>query len=255
MVTVSDGMVMSVVGAGVNRYPFASFEYSDFGIFLFLFYSCSRIKNKILYRMNTATVVVDIHARWFYLPLVLSVAFICGYGSLSPCYQSIDKFVQGLDDKQKKLYEEVTSERYCIFRNAVTTAIFFAFLYALFSILMGCRNWYHFSSNTLLIIMASMYLIYKIAPKKKSMLIDGELSAKDSKDWMKVYECMDSSFWTSFVYGLIGSAVLLLIFDIASPHRRMAVSIPLSVPSKTSKYSKSKTSSKVNTKSSKSKSK
>jgi hypothetical protein len=196
--------------------------------------------------MNTATVVVDIHARWFYLPLVLSVAFVCGYGSLSPCYQSIDKFVQGLDDKQKKLYEEVTAERYCIFRNAVTTAIFFAFLYALFSILMGCRNWYHFSSNTLLIIMASMYLIYKIAPKKKSMLIDGELSSKDSKDWMQVYECMDSSFWTSFVYGLIGSAVILLLLDIASPPRRMAISIPIGVPTKPTKPSKSSRSSKTN---------
>lgn len=182
--------------------------------------------------MNTSTamLLVDVRSRWFYLPMVLAIALMAGYQSLSPCYQDIDGFVQSLNDKQKALYAEIKNERYHIFQSAIMTAVFFAFLYTIYTIMMGCRHWYHFFANILLILLGMVYVLYQVAPKKHCMLKEGELTIKETKEWADSYQCMESHFWVAFLYGLVGSTVLLLLVDIAAPPRKMALSVPVSPP-------------------------
>jgi predicted Co/Zn/Cd cation transporter (cation efflux family) len=194
---------------------------------------------------STAMLLVDVRSRWFYLPMVLAIALISGYSSLSPCHKDIDRFVQSLNEKQRELYSEIKKERYNIFQSSIMTAIFFAFLYTIYTILMGCHHWYHFFANLLLIVLGTVYVLYMVTPKKRCMLKDGQLTVKETEEWSDIYQCMSSHFWVSFMYGLVGSIALFVLIDIIAPPHKMALSVPVTSPMPSiQKVSKSKSRSK-----------
>lgn len=132
---------------------------------------------------------------------------------LSSFYMSFDnkdtkiiEFREKLNDKQKKIYDEITKERLNIYIAGIFIGLLCGYLYYLKfpkEKYMLCK-----------IIGISIFVklcFYKIYPKKPLMLYS--LTTKDQvKAWTDVYTTMKKKWLTSIIFGSIGSFIISYSF-------------------------------------------
>jgi nitrate/nitrite transporter NarK len=164
-------------------------------------------------------VFIRFHTQWFYIPAIITIAFIFAFVSVKDCYKKIKNFVKMLDDDQKKVYSEIRKERENTYWCALMQGSFMAIIYIIVSTLMGGRSKsiYHMISDILCIVFATTYFVYTLKEKKKVMLIDGDMDEKQEKQWITIYRCMQRQFWSSFLIGLLFSGFVFSLLDILSP--------------------------------------
>lgn len=173
--------------------------------------------------------------KWFYLPLVLSFGFLFSYSGIHQCYGKIQKLQSSLSPQELALYQEVAEERKNIYWSATMQSLLLVVAYLLFQMMFcGIGNPYYLISNLLCIFLGGIFLFYTLLPKKKSMILDANLSSEETKRWYQVYLCMQNSFWKGFVMGLLVSGFVLMLLDTMSNRAEMMV-IPLKKKGKASK--------------------
>lgn len=164
-------------------------------------------------------VFVQFHSRWFYIPAIISIAFMFAYIGIKDCYKQIKSYVAMLDDDQKKVYNDIRKERESAYWCAMMQGCFIAILYIMFATLTcgKSKSVYHLISDILCIILTTTYFVYILKPKKKIMLLDGDMDEQQEKKWVGIYRCMQKSFWSYFLIGLLTSGFLFTILDIIMP--------------------------------------
>lgn len=156
--------------------------------------------------------------KWFYLPLVLALGLIGSYSGIHQCYGKIKALKKSLEPKELVLYKQVEKERKNIYFTATMQALLVVVAFILYHLFFGCQTSpYYFMSNILCLFLAGTFLFYTLMGKDKSMILDANLSPDETKRWYHVYICMQNSFWSGFVWGLLLSALLLMILDASSP--------------------------------------
>lgn len=175
--------------------------------------------------MNT-TMCIETPAKYFYLPTVLVVAILIGFGMQHRCYSRIKMFRGALESDERVLYEQIVRERKRLTMTSIFLGIICVIVYIVCNCLYGWRNrkMYYIVSDILCIFVASVYVFYLMAPKKKYMLSDARLSSDEVRKWFQVYVCMEQSFWKAFLIGLIASMWVLLMMDLFLPYRMTCVS-------------------------------
>lgn len=151
---------------------------------------------------------------WFYLPAILSIAFLAGFYGVRRCYSKINDFRAHLKGSQLDLYDKITRERRQIFFSSLFQGLLFVLVYISFSFFYGGKDVYHFLTDIMCILLGSTYIFYIITPKTCSMLDDADLSNEDVRKWYDVYQCMEQSFWYSFLMGLVVGGLILHIIDV-----------------------------------------
>jgi len=168
--------------------------------------------------MITPFLCIETRSRYFYLPAVLTIAFLCAFGATGNCFRRIRDFETTLQGDQLSVYQEISRERRNIFYRSIFVGLLFVIIYILFSSLARQGgSLYHLCWDTLCILCASIYLFYTISFKKKHMLSDVNLSTEEVRKWYAIYRCMEENFWRSFIVGLLASGAFLVIIDCILP--------------------------------------
>lgn len=165
-------------------------------------------------------VFIKFHTQWFYLPAIITIAFIFAFFGVKDCYKTIKEFTKMLDDEQKQVYDEIRKERENTYWCAMMQGSFMAIIYIIVSTLTcGGRSKpvYHLVSDILCIVFVTTYFVYILKEKKKVMLIDGDMDEKQEKKWISIYRCMQRGFWSHFLIGLLFSGFVFSLLDIMSP--------------------------------------
>lgn len=170
-------------------------------------------------------VFIEFHARWFYIPAIITIAFLFAFAGVKDCYKKIRQFVQTLDNDQKKVYNEIRKERENTYWCAMMQGCFIAILYIVMTTFMCGRSKpiYHLISDILCVMFATTYFVYILKPKKKIMLVDGDMDDAQQKKWVDIYRCMQRSFWSYFLIGLLFSGFMFSLLDIISPPIKVCV--------------------------------
>lgn len=156
--------------------------------------------------------------KFFYLPLVLAFGFLGSYTGVHQCYGRIKSLKESLEPKELALYKQVEQERKNVYFTATLQALLVVIAYIIFHLMFGCQTSpYYFLSNILCLFLGSTFLFYTLMTKKKSMILDANLSPDETKRWYHVYLCMQESFWSGFVWGLLVSAFLMMLLDALLP--------------------------------------
>lgn len=168
---------------------------------------------------------IEFHTRWFYLPAIITVAFLFSYLGVHECYKKIRSFYAVLDDEQKTVYMEIRKEREKTYWSALLQGCFVAILYILMTTFTCGKSKaiYHLLSDIFCIILTTTYFVYLLKEKKKVMLIDGDLDDAQEKKWIDIYRCMQRSFWSYFLIGLLFSGFVFSLLDILTPPIRVCV--------------------------------
>lgn len=186
---------------------------------------------------------------WFYLPAIISIAFLAGFYGIRRCYSKISDFRSHLDGNQLELYDKITRERKQIFFSSLFQGLLLVLVYIFFSFFYGGKDVYRFVSDILCVLLGSTYIFYIIYPKTCSMLDDAGLSNEDVRKWYDIYQCMEQSFWYSFLMGLVVGGLILHIIDIFScpypPPDVILIRAP--VAQKMKKKNKNKNNNKIST--------
>lgn len=172
-------------------------------------------------------IFIQSNSRWFYLPAVISIAFIFALVGIQDCYKQIREFVNTLDNDQKKDYFVIRKERQDAYWSAMMQGCFVAILYILFATFTAgkSKTVYHLISDISCLIFTTTYFAYILKPKKGTMLLDGDMDMQQEKKWIGIYRCMQRSYWSYFLYGLLTAAFLFCLLDIATPPRSCLIPI------------------------------
>ena len=172
-------------------------------------------------------VFIEFHTRWFYVPAIISIAFVFAFFGIKDCYKKIRQFVQLLDNDQKKVYNEIRKERENTHWCALMQGCFVAILYIVMTTFMCGRSKpiYHLISDVVCIVFTTTYFVYILKPKKKIMLVDGGMDETQQKKWVEIYRCMQKSFWSYFLIGLLFSGFVFSLLDIISSPVRVCVRV------------------------------
>lgn len=164
-------------------------------------------------------VFIKFHTKWFYIPAIITIAFIFAFIGIKDCYKDIRDFVKILDNDQKKVYNEIRKERENTYWCALMQGCFVAVLYIIVTTLTcgQSKAIYHLISDILCIVFVTTYFVYILKEKKKIMLIDGDMDETQEKQWIKIYRCMQRSFNSYFLMGLLFSGFVFSLLDIISP--------------------------------------
>lgn len=170
-------------------------------------------------------VYIEFHTRWFYLPTIITTAFLFASVGVHACYKKIRSFAANLDDDQKKVYAEIRKEREGTYWCALMQGCFVAILYIVFTTLTcgHAKPVYHLISDIMCLVFVTTYFVYTLKDKKKVMLLDGDLDDAQEKQWVGIYRCMQKTFWSKFLMGLIVSGFVLSMFDLMTPPMRVCV--------------------------------
>lgn len=170
-------------------------------------------------------ILIEFHTRWFYIPTIITVAFLFAFISVKDCYKKIREFVGMLDNDQKKIYNDIRKERENTYWCALMQGCFVAILYIIMTTFTcgQSKPVYHLISDILCIVFATTYFVYTLKEKKKIMLIDGDMDDAQEKKWIEIYRCMQKSFWSSFLMGLLFSGFVFSMLDILSPPMKICV--------------------------------
>lgn len=187
-------------------------------------------------------VYIEFHTRWFYIPTIITAAFLFASVGVHTCYKRIRSFAASLDDDQKKVYAEIRKERMETYWCALMQGCFVAIIYIIFTTLMSghAKPVYHLISDILCLVFATTYFVYTLKDKKKVMLLDGDLDDAQEKDWVGIYRCMQKTFWSKFLMGLLVSGFVLSMLDILTPPVRVCVANQKQKPKQKPKNNKSK---------------
>lgn len=168
---------------------------------------------------------IEFHTRWFYIPAIITIAFLFAFWGVKDCYKKIREFTKTLDEEQKQVYQAIRKEREQTYWGAMMQGCFVAVLYILLtSLLCGqSKPMYHLISDILCLVFVTTYFVYTLKEKKKVMLIDGDLDDLQEKKWIAIYRCMQKQFWSSFLMGLLLSGFLFSLLDIISPPMRVCM--------------------------------
>lgn len=189
-------------------------------------------ENNILFFRNNFSnnkmseqVFIEFHTRWFYLPTIITIAFLFAFVGVKDCYKKIKEFINMLDDDQKKVYNEIRKERENTYWCALMQGFFIAILYILMTTFTCGRSksLYNLISDVMCIIFTTTYFVYTLKEKKKVMLLDGDMDEIQEKKWISIYRCMQKSFWSSFLMGLLISGFVFSLLDALSPPIRICV--------------------------------
>lgn len=175
---------------------------------------------------------IEFHTRWFYIPAIITIAFLSAFWGVKDCYKNIREFTKALDEEQKKIYDDIRKEREQTYWQALMQGCFVAVIYIIFSTLTCSQTkpMYHLATDILCLVFVTTYFVYTLKEKKKVMLIDGDLDDAQEKKWISIYRCMQKQFWSFFLMGLIFSGFLFSLLDLVSPPIRICV-----LPKKTNK--------------------
>lgn len=170
-------------------------------------------------------VFIEFHTRWFYIPAIISIAFIFAFVGVKDCYKDIKNFVKVLDNDQKKVYNEIRKERENTYWCALMQGCFVAALYIIMTTFTcgQSKPIYHLIFDILCIVFTTTYFVYILKEKKKIMLIDGDMDETQDKKWVKVYRCMQRRFHSYFLIGLLFSGFIFNLLDIMSPPVRVCI--------------------------------
>jgi len=170
-------------------------------------------------------VYIEFHTRWFYIPTMITIAFIFAFVGVKDCYTKIKEFVKVLDNDQKKVYNEIRKERENTYWCALMQGCFVAVLYIIVSTFTcgQSKPIYHLISDILCIVFVTTYFVYTLKEKKKIMLIDGDMDETQEKKWITIYRCMQKNFYTYFLFGLLLSGFVFSLLDIISPPMMVCV--------------------------------
>lgn len=151
---------------------------------------------------------------WFHVPLVLVVGFMSAFLNVRQCFGRIRKLKQSLEPKELEKYNQVSKERQTIYTKAMLLSLLLALTYLF--VCWGSASMYYQVSNMMAIFLTGIYIFYTIAPKKHSMILENNLSVEETKNWYRVYLCMETSFWKAFVSGCLLAAVVLMVLDMTA---------------------------------------
>lgn len=170
-------------------------------------------------------VFIEFHTRWFYIPTIITVAFLFAFMGVKDCYKTIREFVKMLDDDQKKVYNEVRKERENTYWGALMQGCFIAILYIILTTFTcgQSKSIYNLISDVLCIVFVTTYFVYTLKEKRKIMLLDGDMDETQEKKWIEIYRCMQKSFWSSFLMGLLFSGFVFSLLDAFSPPIRICI--------------------------------
>jgi hypothetical protein len=183
-------------------------------------------KNNFFIIINMSEqVFIEFHTRWFYIPTIITVAFLFAYVGIKDCYKKIREFVNVLDDDQKIVYNEIRKERETTYWSAFMQGCFIAILYLLLTVFTcgHSKSVYNLVSDVLCIILVTTYFVYTLKEKKKIMLLDGDMDETQERKWIAIYRCMQKSFWSWFLMGLLISGFVFSLLDAISPPIRICV--------------------------------
>lgn len=163
-------------------------------------------------------IYIEFHSRWFYIPAMITIAFLVASFGVKDCYKRIRGFMNILDEDQKKIYMEIRKERENTYWCALMQGCFVAILYIIMSTLTcSSKSLYHLISDILCLIFTTTYFVYTLKGKKKIMLIDAEMDETQDKKWVEIYRCMQRNFWSYFLMGLLVSGFVFSMLDILTP--------------------------------------
>ena len=121
------------------------------------------------------------------------------------------KFRAQLDEKQLKIYDEITKQRSGLFIQGGILGLFLAIIF--FALLYkkdengGNINKSVSICGFPLIILATQYFYYSLMPKKMWML-DNVKNQEETKMWLDIYKEMKKRYHIGFLLGGLGYAIL-----------------------------------------------
>jgi len=170
------------------------------------------------------SIVIETRQRWLNLPILITAGLVSGLVNYHGCLKQLQSFQSHLDASQQALYQEICKEREHIFYTSLAQGVIIGILYLFFSIVFLNRViGYGLFCESLAIVVVILYLFYQITTKKKNMLLDGNLSEEDVKEWYKVYQCMERQFNMNFIIGFLVVGFALQLLDIVSPPARFCL--------------------------------
>jgi hypothetical protein len=173
--------------------------------FKIYFYPVQRIK----------MIVIRYNDTWLNLPLMIAGGFLIGMTNYHACLARLHKFQSDLDAKEQKVYQEIIQERKQTTISSFFLAVLIAAVYTLCAIFLYNKSLdYHLFSEILAIILSLTYFVYILSVKKKSMLVDANLSTEEIREWYNVYVCMERQFHLYFLYGFLLVGGVLMFIDI-----------------------------------------
>lgn len=165
--------------------------------------------------INTSTMAV----RWFYLPALINLSFLVGFLSVDPCILKIMELKNLLLEKQERVLKNVRAEMNQIFQNSLLQGFIVAILYILLVQVFQCSSlsWYHFFNDILCIMIVTTFLLVKITPRRHDMILQGNLSPEETRDWLAFLSCIEYRFWIGVCIALLLGIFLLHLLDLFFP--------------------------------------